>query len=80
METINKNHKYNFTSLDSVKDLIYSNIFYLIDFKTFNRVNFLESENKNICNNFISLYKDKIQLCQKFNEVYILVDFIFRKG
>ena len=78
-ETITKNHKYNFTSLESVKVLLKSNLknFYLIDFKTFNRVEFQESENVEKCDNFVDLYKNKIILCKYFDEVYILVDFVF---
>ena len=61
LETINKNQKYKFTSLESVKDLLNSqnsNLtkdFYLIDLKSFNCVEFREIENKNVSNNFASL-------------------------
>ena len=83
LETINKNQKYKFTSLESVKDLLNSqnsNLikdFYLIDLKTFNRVEFREIENINVCHNFASIYIDKISICEYFDEIYILVDFVF---
>ena len=80
LEAINKNQKYKFTSLESVKDLLNLNLkdnFFLIDLKTFNRVELRESENINVSDNFVSLYKDKISLCEYFDEVYILVDFVF---
>ena len=79
LETITKKHKYNFTSLESVKDLLNSDLknFYLIDFKTFNRVEFQQSENIEKCDNYVDLYKNKIILCKYFDDVYILVDFVF---
>jgi len=83
LETINEDQKYKFTSLESVKELLNSQNstlqkdFYLIDLKTFNRVEFREIEDINVCDNFVSLYIDKINLCKYFEEVYILVDFVF---
>jgi len=75
-----------FTSLESVKDLLKSlnsNLkkdFYLIDLKTFNCVEFRESENINVSGNFALSYIDKISLCNYFDEIYILVDFVFMRN
>lgn len=84
LDKINEKHKYNFSSLNSVDSLLALNLeknFYLIDFKTFNYVNINSFDNnKYLCDNTAKIYKDKIEYCTLFNEVYLLVDYVFMKN
>ena len=76
----NTNHKYSFTSLNTISCIEQDKLdkdYYLIDFATFNYVKFTDVLKSNLVDLALEDYEKDIILCTNFEESYLLVDYVF---
>ncbi len=79
-EVFNENHKALFASLNFMSTSFRNEInkkSFLIDVSTFSFVNFNTVGDEIFANKAVEDYKESIKYIQKFNNAYILVDYIF---
>lgn len=79
-EKINDNQTYIYTSLYFFQRMNIEEKLTLVDFKTFNKVELKDLDNKNnriLFEYIINDYKDKMKYFNSFDDIYIMVDLIF---
>lgn len=80
INNLKENHKYSFPSIYSISYISERNLnsnYFLIDFNTFNYVNFKDLKNEALVKYSVECYEKDILFCKNFDEFYLLVDFVF---